>query len=71
MRVAIHAARNAAPAAVVVASPVIPPDTARELSAGADAVIACATPDDLGSIGEWYDDFAQLTDNEARAALAG
>jgi len=41
-----------------------------ELRAIADAVICATTPERFSSVGEWYDEFSQITDDEVREALA-
>ncbi|HEU5149027.1 MAG TPA: phosphoribosyltransferase family protein [Iamia sp.] len=55
---------------VVLAVPVGPPSTIERLGAHADAVVCPNVRPDLGSVGEWYDDFRQTTDEEVLAALA-
>ncbi len=69
MRVAMKAARHARPASLVVATPVIAQSTLAELRAGGDEVVALLHPGNLSSIGEWYEDFTQLTDSEVSEAL--
>lgn len=71
MRVATQAARHAKPARLVVAAPVMADSTLRALQSEADEVVAVLTPGDLHSIGEWYDDFSQLTDSEVCGMLHG
>jgi len=57
---------NAAGAArVVLAVPVGPPDTIERLASEADEVIAVETPPHFGAVGQFYDDFTQVTDDEA------
>lgn len=70
MRAALRAARHAAPAWLVLAVPVAPPDAVRHLSKEADEVISLQQPADLGAIGVYYRDFAQVEDGEVMAALA-
>jgi len=55
---------------VVFAAPVGPPDTAARLGADCDAVVLLHTPSFFAAVGEWYDRFDQVTDDEVRAALA-
>jgi putative phosphoribosyl transferase len=69
MRAAIAALRQRHPAAIVVAVPVAPPDTVEVLRAAADDVICPATPEPFISIGRWYDDFTQVSDEEVRDLL--
>jgi putative phosphoribosyl transferase len=54
---------------IIVAVPVAPPDTVRTLEAEADEVLALFQPDPFGSVGCFYDDFSQTTDEEVRAIL--
>jgi putative phosphoribosyl transferase len=70
MRVAIQAVRHAGPSRVVIATPVAAAATLDELRGEADEAIAALIPGDLHSIGEWYDDFSQLSDEEVIAMLA-
>jgi putative phosphoribosyl transferase len=64
MRAAIAAVRQNAPAEIVVAVPIAPPDTITSLSEEVDYVVCLATPQPFISIGRWYKDFAQVTDAE-------
>jgi len=56
---------------VVFAAPVGPPDTAARLGAACDTVVLLHTPAFFAAVGEWYDRFDQVTDDEVRTALAG
>jgi predicted phosphoribosyltransferase len=62
-RAAIHVARAAGAAAVVLAAPVAPPSTVTELSDVADAVVCVVTPAPFAAIGQWYRDFSATTDD--------
>jgi putative phosphoribosyl transferase len=55
---------------VVFAAPVGPPDTAARLSAACDRVILLQAPRFFSAVGEWYERFDQVTDDEVRAALS-
>ncbi|MDQ2907851.1 MAG: phosphoribosyltransferase [Candidatus Eremiobacteraeota bacterium] len=70
MRVAIVAARTHAPAKIVVAVPVAPAETCRNLKAEADDVVCALTPSPLHSIGRWYGAFQQVDDDEVSDLLA-
>jgi len=70
MRAAVQAARAANPSRVIVATPVAASQTVTDLRSEADEIIAVLTPFDLSSIGEWYADFAQTSDEEVRSLLA-
>jgi putative phosphoribosyl transferase len=58
------------PARVVLAVPVAPPDTLAELTQHVDEVVCLLTPRPFFAVGEWYDDFAQVEDDEVRRLLA-
>lgn len=64
MTVAVAAARKLRSRAVVVAVPVAPPETVAEVSRVADACITCVAPASFYSVGAWYEDFRQTTDDE-------
>jgi predicted phosphoribosyltransferase len=69
MRAAIEALRERRPARIVVAVPVAPASTCREMKAFVDDVVCATTPSPFLAVGEWYWDFAQTTDEEVRALL--
>ena len=68
-RAACQVARALGAAAVVLAVPVAPPSTDRALRSDADEVICLEMPDHFQAIGEWYEDFAQTSDEEVVALL--
>lgn len=70
MRAAVAALRQQAPARIVVAVPVAAPSTCAELREEVEAVVCFATPEPFMSVGRFYDDFSQTTDDEVRGALA-
>ncbi|WP_333893499.1 phosphoribosyltransferase [Mycolicibacterium gadium] len=70
MLAAVRAVRAEAPAAVVVAVPVGPQSTCRELAAEADDVVCAMTPPGFEAVGQVYEDFRQVTDDEVRDLLA-
>jgi putative phosphoribosyl transferase len=70
MRAAVDAVRTRAPGMVVVAVPVAPWDTLRRLEDSADRVVALLAPDDFMAIGQWYDRFDQVGDDEVRRHMA-
>lgn len=70
MRAAIAAIRRQAPMEVVVAIPLAPPDTLIQLREEADRVLCLHAPEPFHSIGQWYDQFNQLTDEEVCRLLA-
>jgi len=70
MLAAVAAARELGARRVVVAVPVGAATTVARLRRAADEVVCVAEPSDLGSVGEWYEDFRQTTDAEVRAIMA-
>lgn len=62
MGAALHATRRANPKHLMLAVPVAPPDTIERLRREADEVVCIATPRLFGTIGAFYEDFQQLTD---------
>jgi putative phosphoribosyl transferase len=70
MRVALRAVRRRAPARLVLAVPIAPPDTLAELAMEADEAVCFDTPDMLGAIGFYYRDFHQMSDAEVTDMLA-
>ena len=62
-------ARAASAARVVVAVPVAPKETCRTLSQHADEVVCLNTPGRFRAVGDWYDDFSQVDDEEVRRLL--
>ncbi|HEV7459016.1 MAG TPA: erythromycin esterase family protein [Solirubrobacteraceae bacterium] len=69
MSAAVRAVREDAPARVVVAVPVADPNVCDSLRAEADEVVCLTTPAPLHSVGSWYEDFTQTTDEEVRELL--
>lgn len=69
LRACIQQLRAAAAEHIVVAVPVGPPETVRELSALADTVVCLRTPSDFRAVGQFYDRFDQVSDGEAMAIL--
>jgi putative phosphoribosyl transferase len=67
---AVAWARAQRPAAVVFAAPVGPAATARRLAAECDVVVLLLTPPNFSAVGQWYERFDQVTDDEVREALA-
>jgi putative phosphoribosyl transferase len=68
-RAACQVARALGAAAVVLAVPVAPPSADRALRGDADEVICLEMPVHFQAIGEWYEDFAQTSDEEVVALL--
>lgn len=66
----VEALRARDAAAVWVAVPVAPRDTAHLLESQADRVVVVHLPMHFGAVGAWYRDFAQTGDEEVRELLA-
>jgi len=69
MAAAVDALRTRAPARIVVAVPVAPPDTCEMLGRRADEVTCLITPRQMYAVGAWYEDFTQTSDDEVHALL--
>jgi len=69
MRAAVQALRKLGPARVVVAAPVAAPQACQQLASEADELVCDSMPDPFHSVGLWYDDFTQNTDEEVRYLL--
>jgi putative phosphoribosyl transferase len=70
MRAAIAILRQQQPQRIIVAVPVAPLETYRELQAEVDEVVCLLTPEPMNAIGLWYENFSQTTDEEVRELLA-
>jgi len=71
MVAAIRWARSCGASRVVVAVPVGPADTLRAMGREADDVLAVEAPETIFAVGEWYDDFSEVSDAEVAALLGG
>ncbi len=69
MRAAVDAVRQQQAAEIVVAVPVAPADTVRQLAHLADRVVCPFTPEPLYAIGQWYVDFDQTSDEQVLCLL--
>lgn len=69
MRAAVAALRQQWPKQIVVAVPVAARSTCAELRQEADEVICLYIPLKFFSVGQWYQNFPQTTDEEVRALL--
>lgn len=67
---ALQVARAHGASRVVLAVPVAPPETLREMARHADDVVCVEAPASMMAIGPWYDDFRQTTDEEVVQLLA-
>lgn len=70
VRAALRATRTRTPKRLVLATPVAPNDTLKELRSEVDEVVCLESHEFFGSIGAYYDDFSQVSDEEVIALLA-
>ena len=68
-RAACQVARALGAARVVLATPVAPADWQHRIGYDADDMVSVATPVPFFAIGEFYDDFAQISDEAVVACL--
>ncbi|MEA5579865.1 phosphoribosyltransferase [Nodularia harveyana UHCC-0300] len=69
MWAAIAAVKGQHPAQIVVAVPVAASSTCQKLQSVADQIVCPATPDPFCSVGLWYENFPQTTDDQVRELL--
>ena len=69
MMAAARALKPSGARQVIIAVPVAPRQSCDELRREVDAVICAATPHPFGAVGIWYEEFAQVTDEEVRKLL--
>jgi putative phosphoribosyl transferase len=69
MQAAITAIRKQHPAAIVVAAPVVAPDTCNYLRTVADDCVYVYSPEPFYGVGLWYTDFSPTSDEEVRSLL--
>ena len=69
MRAGVTALRRLQPARIVIAVPVAPRATCAMLRKVADEVVCLIEAEDFFAIGEWYEDFSQLTDEDVQNLL--
>jgi predicted phosphoribosyltransferase len=67
---AIHSVRAHRPAAIIAAVAVAPADVLRQLRAEVDDVICLWAPDAVVAVGDFFDDFPEVTDTMVAAALS-
>src|SRR5260370_1702777 len=70
MRAAVAALRKLQPARIVVAVPVAAPSACSDLAPEVDEIVCARTPEAFRSVGSWYLDFSQTTDEEVRDLMA-
>jgi putative phosphoribosyl transferase len=69
MRAAAAALKAQSPDQLVVAVPVAAEETCESLRHEVDEVICAVTPEPFLAVGQWYQDFSQITDEEVRELL--
>jgi predicted phosphoribosyltransferase len=67
---ALRAVRALGPGHLVAAVPVAPPDSVARLAEDADEVVCLSAPDTFFAVGQFYDDFTQVSDLDVQAILA-
>jgi putative phosphoribosyl transferase len=67
---AIQALRRQTVERIVLAVPVAPPDTVEELRPTVEELVVLSTPILFWAVGQFYDDFRQVSDEEVRELLA-
>jgi predicted phosphoribosyltransferase len=70
VRAALRATRTRRPKLLVLATPVAPNDTLKEMRSEVDEIVCLESHEFFGSIGAYYDDFSQVSDDEVVALLA-
>jgi predicted phosphoribosyltransferase len=69
IRAAIHAIRKMRPAAIVVATPVAPRATCNLLRREVDELVCAESPEPFYGVGQFYQDFSAVSDEEVVALL--
>jgi len=69
MRAAVAATKSLGAAQVIVASPTASREAVAALERSADFVVALAVPEPYGAVGQWYEDFRQVEDQEVLELL--
>lgn len=70
MLVAVAALRQLKAGRIVVATPVIAGSSYYRIRQAADDVVAVIVPEEFYSIGQWYEDFSLITDEEIHGLFA-
>jgi len=69
MRAAVAALRRMKPSRIVIAVPIAAVPTRQEFAREVDEIVCLHTPEPFFSVGFWYDDFSQTTDEDIREML--
>jgi predicted phosphoribosyltransferase len=70
MIAALHALRDKSPKKLICAVPVAPPDTLSKVRPYADEVVCLSAPEMFYAVGQFYQSFPQVSDEEVIALLA-
>lgn len=70
MIAALHALRAKSPKKLICAVPVAPPDTLAKVESYADEVVCLSAPELFYAVGQFYQSFPQVSDDEVIALLA-
>lgn len=70
MRAAINYIKKFGPKVIVVAVPVAPPEVVRSLRREVDKVVCLSTPEPFFAIGQFYEEFEQVEDEEVIRLLS-
>lgn len=69
MRAAIQAVRQQMPSEIIMAIPVGAQESVSAVARLVDKVVCLFTPEPFSSIGQWYEEFGQVSDEEVQALL--
>ena len=69
MKAAAQALRAQAPQRIIAAVPVAAEETCNEFRTSVDEIVCAYTPASFLAVGIWYQDFAQITDDDVRRLL--
>jgi putative phosphoribosyl transferase len=69
VRAALRGIRRARPGKLILAVPVAPPETVEALRTEADEIVCLETPEVFFAVGQFYEDFHQVSDDEVRTIL--
>jgi putative phosphoribosyl transferase len=69
IRAAIRAIRQMNPARIVIATPVAPASACNRLRSEVDELVCAETPEYFYGVGQFYEDFSQVSDEEVKELL--
>lgn len=71
IQAAVRSLKGRQPRRIVIAVPVAPPSSLRDLREMVEEVVCPLVPENFQAVGQWYENFPQTTDNEVRKILSG